>query len=110
MYLANTRALNIESFSFLIKIGSVLSAYGSRDLDRVEQVDNQPQFIAIMTSYGQSFLLPDIAIFKQNLEALESLHSKWKLYHKVMPRTLIFLSHLCCVIVFIFYRQSSVME
>lgn len=56
---------------------------GSRELDRAEQVENQSQFIAIMTSYGQSFLLPDIAIFKQNLEALETLNSKWKLYHKV---------------------------
>lgn len=60
-----------------------MTTYGSRELDRTEQVDNQPQFVAVMTSYGQSFLLPDIAIFKQNLEALQSLHSKWKLYHKV---------------------------
>jgi hypothetical protein len=57
--------------------------YGSRDLDRAEQMDNRPQFIAIMTSYGQSFLMPDITIFKQNLEALDNLQSKWKLYHKV---------------------------
>ncbi|KZS07267.1 Exportin-6 [Daphnia magna] len=66
--------------------GSVLTTYGSRELDRAEQMDNRPQFIAIMTSYGQSFLLPDITIFKQNLEALESLQSKWKLYHKAVFR------------------------
>ncbi|XP_057374347.1 exportin-6-like [Daphnia carinata] len=66
--------------------GSVLTTYGSPELDRAEQMDNQPQFIAIMTSFGQSFLLPDITIFKQNLEALESLQSKWKLYHKAVFR------------------------
>ena len=62
----------------------MLATYGSRELDRTEQVENKPQFMAIMTAYGQSFLLPDISIFKQNLEALESLQSKWKLYHKVL--------------------------
>jgi hypothetical protein len=36
-----------------------------------------------MHAFGQSFLQPDIAIFKQNLEALETLNSKWKLYQKV---------------------------
>ncbi|XP_046438149.1 exportin-6-like [Daphnia pulex] len=66
--------------------GSVLMTYGSRDLDRAEQMDNRPQFIAIMTSYGQSFLMPDITIFKQNLEALDNLQSKWKLYHKSVFR------------------------
>jgi len=35
-----------------------------------------------MQAFGQSFLQPDISIFKQNLEALESLNAKWKLYHK----------------------------
>lgn len=60
-----------------------MATLGSRELDRTEQVENQAQFIAIMTYYGQSFLLPDIAIFKQNLEALENLNSKWKLYQKV---------------------------
>ena len=48
-----------------------------------DEVENEGQFISIMQSFGQSFLQPDISIFKQNLETLESLNSKWKLYHKV---------------------------
>lgn len=47
-----------------------------------EQVENQSQFTSIMQAFGQSFLQPDIAIFRQNLQALENLNSKWKLYHK----------------------------
>lgn len=72
------------TFCFQLISGSVLTTYASREMDRVEQIDNQSQFIAIMASYGQSFLQPEIALLKQNLEALDSLQSKWKLYHKVI--------------------------
>ena len=48
-----------------------------------DEVENEGQFTSIMQSFGQSFLQPDISIFRQNLETLESLNSKWKLYHKV---------------------------
>jgi len=34
-------------------------------------------------SYGQSFLQTDIAVFRQNLESLEVLNAKWRLYRKV---------------------------
>lgn len=34
-------------------------------------------------AFGQSFLQPDIHIFKQNLSYLESLNSKHKLYSRV---------------------------
>lgn len=45
--------------------------------------EHEAQFIQIMQAFGQSFLQTDITIFKQNLLALESLNSKYKLYHKV---------------------------
>lgn len=71
-----------------------------------EHVEQRPQLEAIMQvgsapspplrtasspafsrqAFGQSFLQSDIGIFRQNLEALESLNLKWKLYHKVSPR------------------------
>ncbi|XP_052833798.1 exportin-6 [Octopus bimaculoides] len=37
-------------------------------------------------AFGQSFLQPDIALFRQNLESLETLNTKWKLYHKKVFR------------------------
>uniref|UniRef100_A0A2C9JQK7 Exportin-1/Importin-beta-like domain-containing protein n=1 Tax=Biomphalaria glabrata TaxID=6526 RepID=A0A2C9JQK7_BIOGL len=36
----------------------------------------------VFQAYGQSFLQTDISLFKQNLESLEALHFKWKLYNK----------------------------
>lgn len=36
-----------------------------------------------MQAFGQSFLQPDIHLFKQNLFYLETLNTKQKLYHKV---------------------------
>ncbi|XP_076324683.1 LOW QUALITY PROTEIN: exportin-6-like [Tachypleus tridentatus] len=45
-----------------------------------EVMENKEHFTKIMAAYGQSFLHSDINIFRQNLEALENLHSKWKLY------------------------------
>ncbi|KAF6128214.1 exportin 6 [Phyllostomus discolor] len=35
-------------------------------------------------AFGQSFLQPDIHLFKQNLFYLETLNTKQKLYHKVL--------------------------
>jgi len=40
-------------------------------------------FLIALQSFGQSFLQPDITIFKQNLNALEELNGKQKLYEKV---------------------------
>ncbi|XP_012676980.1 exportin-6 [Clupea harengus] len=47
-----------------------------------EQMENEAQFTAAMQALGQSFLQPDIHIFKQNLSYLEILNTKHKLYHK----------------------------
>uniref|UniRef100_A0A452TP23 Exportin-6 n=1 Tax=Ursus maritimus TaxID=29073 RepID=A0A452TP23_URSMA len=52
-----------------------------------EQMENEPQFSAIMQAFGQSFLQPDIHLFKQNLFYLETLNTKQKLYHKKIFRT-----------------------
>ncbi|CAL1529210.1 unnamed protein product [Lymnaea stagnalis] len=45
-------------------------------------LENSAQFISILQAYGQSFLQTDISIFRQNLESLEALNFKWKLYNK----------------------------
>ncbi|XP_052267006.1 exportin-6-like [Dreissena polymorpha] len=58
--------------------GSVLTALNSKE----ETLENEQQFVAIMQSYGQSFLQTDITVFRQNLESLEKLNSKWRLYKK----------------------------
>ncbi|XP_022275628.2 exportin-6 isoform X8 [Canis lupus baileyi] len=41
----------------------------------------------IAEAFGQSFLQPDIHLFKQNLFYLETLNTKQKLYHKKIFRT-----------------------
>ncbi|KAL0993693.1 hypothetical protein UPYG_G00111800 [Umbra pygmaea] len=52
-----------------------------------EAMENEAHFSAAMQAFGQSFLQPDIHIFKQNLSYLESLNSKHKLYHRKLFRT-----------------------
>ncbi|MCL4125791.1 UNVERIFIED_CONTAM: hypothetical protein GTU68_065757 [Idotea baltica] len=59
---------------------SVQSSLGNNPWDLCE---HEAQFVQIMQAFGQSFMQTDITIFKQNLSALESLNSKYKLYHKV---------------------------
>lgn len=51
-----------------------------------EHMENEAQFIAAMQAFGQSFLQPDIHIFKQNLSYLEILNTKHKLYHRKLFR------------------------
>ena len=55
----------------------------------------------IFQSYGQSFLQPDLAVFKQNLESLETLNTKWKLYQKVSPWPLTSTEHKPCICIYL---------
>nr|CAB3267797.1 exportin-6 [Phallusia mammillata] len=56
---------------------------GSLNTSKTGTVSHKPQFLAIMTAYGQSFLQSDITIFKQNLESLEELNKRQKLFEKL---------------------------
>ena len=47
-------------------------------------LQEQARFVSILQAFGQSFLQPDISVFKQNLAALEDINAKWKLYHKTV--------------------------
>ncbi|CAH1405052.1 unnamed protein product [Nezara viridula] len=49
-------------------------------------LEHGDQLAAILTAFGQSLTQPDLSIFSQNLQALESINHKWKLYHKDMFR------------------------
>ena len=40
-------------------------------------------YVADLQAFGQSFLQPDLTIFKKNIEYLESLNTKHKLFSKV---------------------------
>ncbi|XP_067938254.1 exportin-6-like [Watersipora subatra] len=61
---------------------SVIKTFGT--VNPSEPLSHQQEFVSILSSYGQSFLQPDISIFKHNLESLEKLNNKWKLYHKTI--------------------------
>uniref|UniRef100_H2Y847 Importin N-terminal domain-containing protein n=1 Tax=Ciona savignyi TaxID=51511 RepID=H2Y847_CIOSA len=56
---------------------------GSVNSSRSGSIAHKPQFLAIMTAFGQSFLQADINVFKQVLNILEELGSKQKLYDKL---------------------------
>ncbi|KAF6027108.1 XPO6 [Bugula neritina] len=58
--------------------------YSFGDVKPSEPLSHQPEFIAILHAFGQSFLQSDISVFRHNLEALEKLHKKWKLYQKTI--------------------------
>ncbi|KAI4881308.1 hypothetical protein NFI96_029925 [Prochilodus magdalenae] len=73
-----------QNWRFFFKT-SVLSSVQRSGAE--EHMENQAQFIAAMQAFGQSFLQPDIHIFKQNLSYLEILNSKHKLYHRKLFRS-----------------------
>lgn len=73
--------LLINNWRYFFK-ASVLTALQNKE----ERMENTQQFTDIMQSYGQSFLQPDIDVFRQNLESLEKINAKWKLYHKPIFR------------------------
>ncbi|MCJ8739399.1 hypothetical protein PDJAM_G00046660 [Pangasius djambal] len=72
-----------QNWRFFFKT-SVLNSVQRTGAD--EHMENEAQFIAAMQAFGQSFLQPDIHIFKQNLSYLEILNTKHKLYHRKLFR------------------------
>lgn len=75
-----------------------------------ETVENQAQFTAIMQAFGQSFLQPDITIFKQNLEALENLNSKCKLYQKMIFKNSMLLQFVNVLLQALVYRSHDLLQ
>jgi len=64
-------------------IASMLVGDESNENNSLITISHKPQFLAIMTAFGQSFLQSDITVFRQNLLALEDLNNKQKLYSKL---------------------------
>jgi hypothetical protein len=63
-----------------------------------EVLENADAFINIMNIFAQSFLQSDITVFKQNLDALEILNTRLKLYQKdVFKQTMI--KHFLCLFI-----------
>lgn len=71
--------LNNWQYFFKSRLGSRLNNNGGGGED---EVANAEVFMKSMRTFGQSFLQPDIAVFRQNVESLESLNRRWKLYSK----------------------------
>ncbi|XP_013401009.1 exportin-6-like [Lingula anatina] len=75
-----------------------------------EQVEHQPQFISILQAFGQSFLQPDIGIFRQNLEYLEELNEKWKLYQKNIFKEVMLFQFLNVFIQVLIHRSHDLLQ
>ncbi|XP_062340396.1 exportin-6 isoform X1 [Osmerus eperlanus] len=75
-----------------------------------EAMENQAQFIAAMQAFGQSFLQPDIHIFKQNLSYLESLNSKHKLYHRKLFRTSMLFHFINVLLQVLLHRSHDLLQ
>ncbi|XP_063983905.1 exportin-6 isoform X2 [Diachasmimorpha longicaudata] len=54
-----------------------------------EHVEHKDELVAILEAFGQALLQPDVNIFRQSLQSLEVLNSRWRLYQKE-----VFKSHL----------------
>ena len=63
-----------------------------------EVLQNGDAFVHIMNVFAQSFLQNDITVFKQNLDALEILNTKLRLYQKeIFKQTMI--KHFLCLFI-----------
>ncbi|KAK2152122.1 hypothetical protein LSH36_339g04009 [Paralvinella palmiformis] len=78
--------------------------------DCTEDVENQEQFLSIMQAFGQSFLQPDIDVFRQNLEALQSLNQSWKLYSKKLFRDLMLFQFLNVLIQVLLHKSHDLLQ
>ncbi|KAK3889634.1 hypothetical protein Pcinc_006379 [Petrolisthes cinctipes] len=100
------RCLLEHNWKFFFK-PSVHISLGAGNWDSIE---NEAHFIQIMQAFGQSFMQPDITIFKHNLEALESLNSKYKLYHKGVFRNSLLVQFITVLLQVLVHRSQDLLQ
>ncbi|KAH0561394.1 hypothetical protein KQX54_016533 [Cotesia glomerata] len=59
---------------------SVVRAFGHAE--REEIVENKEELVAILEIFGQALLQLDVNIFRQSLQSLEQLNTRWRLYQR----------------------------
>ncbi|KAA0706153.1 Exportin-6 [Triplophysa tibetana] len=87
---------------------SVLSSVQRSGAEEV--MENQAQFTSAMQVFGQSFLQPDIHIFKQNLSYLEILNSKHKLYHRKLFRNAMLFHFLNVLLQVLLHKSHDLLQ
>lgn len=71
----------LNNWKYFFPNNSVLM-YVNGSSENKEVIEHEEDFVRIMQVFGQSFLQTDITLFKFNMEALEKLNSRLKLFHK----------------------------
>ncbi|KAG1658541.1 Exportin-6 [Nymphon striatum] len=75
-----------------------------------EYVLNQDDFVNIMQAFGQSFLQPDINIFKQNLRFLDKLNSSCRLYSKCLFKEVMMTQFLKVFIMTLVHKSHDLLQ
>ena len=74
--------LLLNNWKYFYPNNSVLNHNFGNPLQKSEVLQNAEAFVHIMNIFAQSFLQKDISVFKQNLDALEILNTRLRLYQK----------------------------
>lgn len=59
---------------------SIARTFGHSEAEEV--VDNKEELVTILEIFGQALLQPDVNIFRQSLQSLEQLNTRWRLYQR----------------------------
>ena len=85
---------------------SVLRTFGHPDGD--EPVEHKDELVAILEAFGQALLQPDVNIFRQSLQSLEQLNSRWRLYQRAVFKSHLLERFLMALFTVLFQRQVGV--
>ncbi|GIX90391.1 exportin-6 [Caerostris extrusa] len=96
----------LHNYRYFFKVNVVNSLGESGN----EKIENEQHFTKIMEAYGQSFLQPDIVLFKQNLFSLETLNNKWKLFYKGYFKSVMLFHFLSLLLKTLIYRTHNLLK
>ncbi|XP_055948034.1 exportin-6-like isoform X2 [Argiope bruennichi] len=96
----------LHNYRYFFKVNVVNSLGESGN----EKIENEQHFTKIMEAYGQSFLQPDIVLFKQNLISLETLNNKWKLYYKGYFKSVMLFQFLSVLLKTLIYKTHNLLR
>ncbi|XP_043273966.1 exportin-6 [Venturia canescens] len=86
---------------------SVLRTFGHPDGD--EPVEHKEELVAILEAFGQALLQPDVNIFRQSLQSLEQLNSRWRLYQRSVFKSHLLERFLMALFTVLFQRSHNLL-
>lgn len=86
---------------------SILRTFGHQEGGEI--IEHKEELVAILEAFGQALLQSDVNIFRQSLQCLEQLNSRWRLYQRSVFKNHLLERFLMALFTVLFHRSHNLL-